>query len=309
MALAQKVGKSEGSVGHSDSNSVRILIMNTNGPNDGIGTAERRKKCIADVIRRQHPEIVLFQEFAWSGITGSTWTKTPIPEQYEFTGNKDASILHDNTSVILSLPSLSDLQRLLEEMIRKGELSGGFTPLPRMCVRLVERKGTPNLKFICVSWHGRYSGRKEESRAEEIKDLLLYLTRYSFNKRLPIVIAGDFNLRYETVRRYVEKPLVAYSYEPLARRTGNVIDFYIASESLKLDNIAPIDITAITNADRPQTVLDHDPVCASLNKPVPKESQKAQVSKKVARKTTAQKKLLSTIKKTVEGPMQTPRSQ
>ncbi|XP_062605221.1 uncharacterized protein LOC134267008 [Saccostrea cucullata] len=208
---------------------ISLVIVNVGGPSIGPGTADKRKKAIAEFLKEFQPNIVLFQEFSWAGITGSAWRNVTIPEKYEYTGNNQASILFDKNEFIVEFPGHKELQSLLDEMIRKVQLPMGFTPLSRMCMRIIQTKGVPNIKFLCVSWHGRRKGKMADL-IMELKHLLIFIERFSNNQGLPLIVAGDFNISLEEVATLVKSPLVIYKYRPLRREGDKVIDFFIGSE-------------------------------------------------------------------------------
>lgn len=239
---------------------ISLVIANVGGPSAGTGTAAKRKKDIAGFLHKFQPNIVLLQEFSWVGITGPAWKNVSIPDKYEYTGNNEASILYDKNEFIIEIPSLTEMEKLLDEMIRKGKLPMGFTPISRMCTRVIKTKGLPNLKFICVSWHGRYKGKKMSNLVDELKQLLLFLQTYSDKKGLPFIVAGDYNIPYEEAKIHVNTPLVIYQYQPLKRREGKVKDFFIGSELLPLDNMSAIDWRTVEGAEDAYKIFDHDPI-------------------------------------------------
>lgn len=59
-----------------------------------------------------------------------------------------------------NLTDATEIGTKLEEMIRKGELPPGLTPLGRMFISEIKTKGVPTTHFLCVSWHGSHNSRK-----------------------------------------------------------------------------------------------------------------------------------------------------
>lgn len=244
-----------------------LLIMNVAGPSDGEGSADRRKQTIHDVIEIEHPNLILFQEFGWKGVSGKTWSKFPIHDNYQLSGNTEASLLYDTNVFLISELPATTLQSVLDEMKRKdGKVPTDFTPLPRMCARIVESKGAPIKKFICVSWHGRYSKRSVSYLIQEFKNTMEFFKGLllKLKENLPVVIGGDFNINIEKIREFVMSPFRIYEYSPTKRRTGNIIDFFITTTDQILKDVKVLDISEISEAKDPQKVLDHDPVKASL---------------------------------------------
>ncbi|KAH3752711.1 hypothetical protein DPMN_187337 [Dreissena polymorpha] len=144
--------------------------MNANGKEDKGGTpADRRKNAISNIIHKHRPDIVLFQEFSWAGINGKTWSKWPIPDNYEYKGHYDASIMIDSEHVVVQdLPAndidiiLSDLQRTSNNRLKKA-FPTDFTPVPRMCLTKVMVKTKPSFRFYLhlVAWDMENVSTKE----------------------------------------------------------------------------------------------------------------------------------------------------
>ncbi|XP_061174109.1 uncharacterized protein LOC133183175 [Saccostrea echinata] len=271
---------------------ISLVIANVGGPSVGPGTADKRKKGIAEFLKEFQPNIVLLQEFSWSGITGSAWRNVTIPEKYEYTGNNEASILFDKNEFIVEFPGQKELQSLLDEMIRKVQLPIGFTPLSRMCIRIIQTKGVPDMKFLCVSWHGRRKGKMTEL-IMELKNLLIFIETFSNNKDLPFIIAGDFNISLEEAVKLVQSPHVIYKYQPLRREGGKIIDFFIGSELLPLDKMSAIDWEKVDSSIDALKIFDHDPIYAQIGRTLPKKIPDPSTSKQKS----AQQPLSSRVKK------------
>lgn len=255
-----------------------LVISNVGGPSDGRGTSDRRKKAIAGMLQKIQPNIVLFQEFPWSGIRRkSTWKDIAIPEKYEYVGSNGASILYDKNELNVNI--LKDTRKVLEEMIRKGKLHMGFTPLPNMCIVEVKTKGVPLAHFLCISWHGSHNSKKETDLLKELEKLFVFIAEISKKMELPYILAGDFNLRYEKVYEKFKDPkgnVYLYLYTPLKRREGKLIDYFISSNTLPLADIAAVDWETVDNGKDATKIFDHDPVVATLMTHVSKPSASEQ---------------------------------
>lgn len=275
---------------------ISLVISNVGGPNAGQGTANKRKKAIAGILKTVHPNVVLFQEFPWTGIRRhSTWKNINIPDKYEYFGHQGASILYDKNELIVKEPNLSKFVRLHGEMTRKGKLTMGFSPLGRMCILEIETKGVPMAHFICISWHGSHNSKKETEIINELKNLLVFIAEIGKQMKLPFIIAGDFNLSYEKACAEINQHTVAiYVYTPLKRREGRLIDFYIASNTLPLADIAALDWETVEDGKGASEIFDHDPVVATLMTHVPKPLAS------VERKSTATSKLTKSEGKSKE---------
>ncbi|OWF52996.1 hypothetical protein KP79_PYT05526 [Mizuhopecten yessoensis] len=244
---------------------IHVISMNVSGGSDGLGTATRRTKLIADVVISNEPGIVLFQEFKWQGIKGRAWKDTPLPGHYVYTGHSEASIMYDTRRFQLTELPQTQLQATLDEMKRKGEVSQDFTPLARSCVRLLETTGQDQLKVLVVSWHGFYKGVNEPKREEQFEDLQIYLKKLSEREHAAILLGGDFNIEMSLIISSVLPELILYGYTPSERREGKNIDYFMTSPELTLADVGYIDLTR-TNDANPYRLLDHDPISAQVDR-------------------------------------------
>ena len=250
---------------------VSVLIMNANGNNDKVGTpTDRRKQAISNIINKHKPHVVLFQEFSWKGVNGKTWVKFPLPENYDFKGHYDASLLIDRTAVVVQdIPArsvdtiLSELQRTSNNRLFRP-FPMEFDPIPRLCMTRLMAKTNPGLDIICISWHGR-SSIPLLKKIEFMEYLLEFLRHLKERFRLPVLVAGDFNVDMFTIEHLVKSPFKLCKYDASVRRTAKgIIDFFIVTEELDLASITWLNLEEETSALKPNGVLDHDPVLAEL---------------------------------------------
>lgn len=261
MATSSKTS-SDGSL--SRSAGLKFMIMNTGGKNTGEKPADRRKQAVFDVIADTKAALVLLQEFSWTGIRSRGWTDFIWPDNLEYVGHKHASIIFDINEVLIEQVSQNTLDGVLRELVRLGRIQQGFAPIPRLCVRKVKTKGVPNVKFLCISWHGRHNKVKYDDLKDEFRYLMEFIVKLSESEKLPLVIAGDFNVKLKDVQQFVPSSLVLYNYSPTKRREESVIDFYICSSSFILKNIRALKLESKTGVDDVLSLFDHDPVEASL---------------------------------------------
>ncbi|KAL3876803.1 hypothetical protein ACJMK2_034597 [Sinanodonta woodiana] len=243
---------------------LKVLIMNASGPSQGENPTARRKQTIQNVINKYNPDLVLFQEFKWEKIHGNKWPSDPIPTYYSLTKGDDARIVYKNTELIVEdLIPITELQRIIDELKTKGKFSNTnpqhFALISRMTLRMVK----PNMKFLCISWHGEH---KIKEKLDEFKNLITFLTEIYVKYKKPLLIAGDFNVGIKLIRQEVKEPFKLWEYEASERRTDTdgVIDYFIASKELQLSDIKPVDLKKDSTADNPEEVLDHDPIIAKL---------------------------------------------
>ena len=251
-------------VANEPTGNLKIMIMNTNGKTVG-GTKEtdKRKQVICDVVEKTGATLYLFQEFLWTKIRGSAWKDKyyELPSQLEYIGNKEACILFDKDKVTV------------ENMADKTDIKKDV--LERMCIGKVTTKGDPIVKFICISWHGRFK-KPETTLKEEFESMLDDILKLSGELSLPVLLAGDFNLITEDIKTKCSSlSLVLHPYKPTERRTSeNIIDFFISSKSLKMLNINAlklelqtkvVDVLSLFDHDPVVSLFDHDPVVSSMS--------------------------------------------
>jgi exonuclease III len=245
---------------------LNIMIMNTGGKNVGAKPTDRRKRAIYDVVTNTHPALVLFQEFRWTSIRSRAWKGYNWPEHLQYTGHNDASILFDINEVTLEEYTQKLLDDTLRDLIRMGDIQQGFTPFPRMCLRKIKTKGVPIVEFICISWHGRHNEAKLEDLKEEFKSMLKYILKLSEKESLPVIVAGDYNVKIKNIETLVPPSLVLHKYKPSKRRAPeNIIDFFISSISLVMSDINALTLKSETDVMGVLSLFDHDPVVSSMS--------------------------------------------
>jgi hypothetical protein len=232
---------------------LKIVIMNTNGRKKSdniVNKPQKKKQVICDVVQNTGATLFLFQEFMWTGISGRAWAgEYSLPSHLEYIGNKEACILfHKDKVTVEEVP-----QTGIQESILK-----------RMCIRKVKTIEVPNVEFICISWHGRQVVR---IKIKEFKGMLEYISKLSKDLVLPVLLAGDFNLKTKEIKKYLPSlSLVLHKYEPTERRKSeNIIDFFIASESLEMSGIKALALESETKVAEVLSLFDHDPVVSFMS--------------------------------------------
>jgi hypothetical protein len=245
---------------------LNIMIMNTGGKNVGDKPTDNRKQAIYDVVTKTRAALVLFQEFNWTSIRSRAWKDYRWPEHLQYTGHTDASILFDINEVTLEEYTQTLLDDTLRDLIRMGDIQQGFTPIPRMCLRKIKTKGVPIVEFICISWHGRHNKAKLEDLKEEFKSMLKYILKLSEKESLPVIVAGDYNVKIKNIETLVPPSLVLHKYKPTERRAPeNIIDFFISSISLVMSDINALTLKSKTDVMGVLSLFDHDPVVSSMS--------------------------------------------
>jgi hypothetical protein len=216
---------------------------------------------ICDVVKKTDATLYLFQEFMWTNISGNAWKgKYELPSHLEYIGNKEACILfHKDKVTVENMADKTDIEKSI---------------LERMCIGKVKTKGDPIVEFICISWHGR-SKKTVKILKEEFESMLDDILRLSSELSLPVLLAGDFNLKSTDIETKCSSlSLVLHKYEPAKRRKSeNIIDFFISSESLKMSGIKVLALESITEVAEVLSLFDHDPVVSFMStKPENKDS-------------------------------------
>ena len=225
-----------------------------------------RGKAINDVITNTRAALVLFQEIRWKSSRNRGWKGHVWPENLQYTGHDEASILFDINEVTLEEYPQQFLDDTLRDLIRMGDIQQGFTPIPRMCLRKIKTKGVPIVEFICISWHGRHNKAKLEDLKEEFKSMLKYILKLSEKESLPVIVAGDYNVKIKNIETLVPPSLVLHKYKPSERRAPeNIIDFFISSYSLVMSDINALTLKSETDVMGVLSLFDHDPVVLSMS--------------------------------------------
>lgn len=251
-------------VANEPTGNLKIVIMNTDGRkkrDNIVDKAAKKKQVICDVVKTTRATLFLFQEFMWRGISGRAWEgKYKLPSHLEYIGNKEACILSDNNKVtVTEVP---------------GKTGNQNSIMGRMCIGKVKTMGVKIVEFICISWHGRHM-QTVQVQIIELKRMLKYILKLSEKLVLPIVLAGDFNLKIKDIETQLSSlPLVLHKYEPTTRRKSeDIIDFFISSKSLEMSGIKVLTLESETKVAEVLSLFDHDPVVSFMStKPENKDS-------------------------------------
>jgi hypothetical protein len=240
-------------VANEPTGNLKIMIMNTNGKEMGDTKADKRKQVICDVVKKTDATLYLFQEFMWTNISGNAWKgKYELPSHLEYIGNKEACILfHKDKVTVENMADKTDIEKSI---------------LERMCIGKVKTKGDPIVEFICISWHGR-SKKTVKILKEEFESMLDDILRLSSELSLPVLLAGDFNLKSTDIETKCSSlSLVLHKYEPAKRRKSeNIIDFFISSQSLEMSGTKALTLESLTKVAEVLKLFDHDPVVSFMS--------------------------------------------
>ncbi|KAH3752710.1 hypothetical protein DPMN_187336 [Dreissena polymorpha] len=96
-----------------------------------------------------------------------------------------------------------------------------------------------------------------------------------------MLVGGDFNIDMYSIEHLVLPPFRLCVYEASMRRTvKGIVDFYIVSEEMTLEDILWVNLERETTVFRPNGILDHDPVLATLKPSLQAERSAALGSRK-----------------------------
>lgn len=247
----------------------KLLLSNVMGDNPA-GSADKRKKAIVAMLKQIKPTVVLVQEFPWVGIQENTWKEYDFPE-YKYVGNKDVvnkdtrtCILYQN-NVDFNVINEIEIRSFLQEMKKRWtQRHVSHVLAERMCVGVVN---VPKAHFLCVSWHGQSNSLYEKDRKDNLKNFLECINEIANILKVPFIIGGDFNLSLEKVRDAIPKQLQQIVQichkKPQPMRTADLIDFFLASNTLIVGEITAIKWEKVDGASV-ENIFTHDPIVATL---------------------------------------------
>lgn len=247
----------------------KLLLSNVMGDNPA-GSADKRKKAIVAMLKQIKPTVVLVQEFPWVGIQKKTWKEFDFPE-YKYVGNKDIANKDTRTCILyqynvdFNVINEIEIRNFIKEMQKRWTQRHVSQFLAEsMCVGVVN---VPKAHFLCVSWHGQSNSLNENDRKDNLKNFLECINEIANILKVPYIIGGDFNLSLEKVRDEIPKQLQQIvkicHKKPQPMRTADLIDFFIASNTLTVGEITAIKWEKVDGASV-ENIFTHDPIVATL---------------------------------------------
>lgn len=263
----------------------KVLIMNSKGSTiegfkvSGMEIPKKRNTVRQKVIKDKDPNLILIQES--DIVLSNICTQDFGCRDYQAIGGKDAGIVYDTTTFIQLEDPTNRLRQIYEFKFDRGEILSSEI-MPRMCARIMQGKNPNAQKFLLVSWHGPHTGRSHQEKKKVYEDLLLLLKTYSHEKKIPIILGGDFNLDLREINQTLNlnsqdqdchHQLKLLPYVKLDHRP-NKLDYILTSQTIINEVCKPVDIFRVIDYLYPEvrissliTSLDHDPITVNVNIP------------------------------------------
>lgn len=178
---------------------MKALVMNVKGNNHqpkglDLKPGEKQRDVAVNIIKSYKPDLVLAQEGIKEFYDKVCAECKDGVFKYECVYNKDAGILYNAVDWTVEMPKF-DLEKLYDNLVyqniisRDSELRGS-----RFHALLLKSKG-PDGDFLCVTFHGHYTGKNGNKKLEILKDFLKLLRNYLQRfPDLPLILGGDFNV-------------------------------------------------------------------------------------------------------------------
>lgn len=257
-----------------------VMVMNANGCTikgvtiRGKEIPRKRQDVRQEVIRGVNPDLILIQESVKNICTQDFGYR-----DYQAIGGKDggSGIIFDTTTFIREEDPTNRLRQIYEFKLAKGEISSSEL-FPRMCAVILKAKNPNAQPFFCVSWHGP-NKMKNPLKIKLYNDLCLLIRTYAYEKQIPVIFGGDFNLDLSKITPTIplmflpQDILMVNDYMTLDHRP-NKIDYVITSQTIQNVSCKPIDVFDTIEDLFPnlpllyyKVVLDHDPLAVTVTIP------------------------------------------
>lgn len=177
---------------------MKALVTNVSGNNHkpkglDLKPGEKQRDVVVDIIISNRPDLVLAQE--GKKIFYNQVCKECNYEilKYKYIYNEETGILYNAVNWTIEEPK-AELEKMYDELVHKNIISRESELKPRFHALILKSKG-PDRHFLCVSYHGRYTGKTEDKKQEILKDFLILLLNYLQRfPDLPLILGGDFNV-------------------------------------------------------------------------------------------------------------------
>lgn len=259
------------------------VVMNANGctikgvRTRGMEIPRKRKDVRQEVIRDVNPDLILIQE---SDILPRNFlTQNFGYRDYQVIGKKDAAVIFDTTTFILLQDPSTRIRQIYEFKCFTGEISSSKI-LPKMCAVILIGKYPNAQPFLCVSWHAPYKKNILVKR-KIYDDLCLLIGTYAYQKQIPVIFGGDFNLDLSEIIPTIPLPLMILPQQTLTvndymklDHRPNKLDYILTSQTITNVSCKPVDVYDTIEDLFPdlqllyyKVVLDHDPLAVNITIP------------------------------------------
>ncbi|KAL4239427.1 hypothetical protein ACF0H5_000242 [Mactra antiquata] len=255
-----------------------VLVMNANGKGDERGTVrDRRRQKIQSIVDENKPHLVFFQEFVLTDIGNKKWHDYRLPIQYTYIGHEESSVMYDSRRLTEVDPHRA---KELDTTVRNLQSNQNnrlqtpfpidFDPISRMCARVLSTATRPSLELICISWHGPSNGTGggrmgNSDKVTYFQHLMEFFRNIREKFKLPILVAGDFNVDMNQIEQFIKNPFKLCKYEGSERRKRlGIIDFCIFTDDLEMGQTDWINLNANPALGEPNRIFDHDPITTSV---------------------------------------------
>lgn len=218
---------------------------------EGMDLPMKRRHAIQKIISDEKPDIILMQESKNCDLE-YICNQDFGNKKYTYVENnskKDAAIIYDSTKFKRFENPTNTKTHILN---MKPEISKDADL--RMCAVILQEKCQNRQPFLCATWHGpskiQYGEKKKIYR-----DLCLCLGLYLYEKQIPVILGGDFNLDLMSVAvtsvcwpstKPVCYNIVVNDYPKLENRP-NKIDYILTSETFNNVCCTPVNILKIVD--------------------------------------------------------------
>ncbi|XP_071144008.1 uncharacterized protein [Mytilus edulis] len=177
---------------------MKALVMNVNGNNHkpkgvDLKPGKKRREVAVNIIKSYRPDLILAQEGKKIFYNVVCKECNDGVTKYDYVYNEETGILYNAVHWKKEMPK-SDLVILYDALVHLNIISRESELKARFHALILKSKG-PDGDFLCVTYHGRYTGKSEDEKLEILKDFLVLLLNYLESKPdLPLILGGDFNV-------------------------------------------------------------------------------------------------------------------
>ncbi|XP_063418235.1 uncharacterized protein LOC134701018 [Mytilus trossulus] len=278
---------------------MKTLVMNVSGNNHkpvglDLKPGEKQRDVAVKIITSYKPDLILAQEGNKVFYEKVCRECKDGGTQYHYVYNEETGILFNVVDWTIEKPK-ADLEKMYDELVHKNIISRESELKARFHALILKSNGTDG-NFLCVTYHGRYTGKTKDKKLDILKDFLKLLCNYlEDNPSLSLILGGDFNVEldddilqdliskgdpnYENdlllwklfePSSHANRDLSLIPYAPTGNR-ANIYDHIIVSSTINVSEIQAVDVfkkikelfQEVSKEHYP-VILDHDPICVTF---------------------------------------------